>query len=344
MSKMDLGKQLANNLADVTLEKCAGIGLENARRNLPYCERSVLEMPEALDSFADNSAIVIAAGPSLHRMDAANKIKQSGYRGMLVATESAMSYCLRNDLVPDVVVTLDPHAKRIVRFFGDSKLTLEDLEDDDYFQRQDLDPEFARNQLKHNAELLALINEHGPKMQMAVATCASDAVVDRCQESGMGLFWWNPFYDDYGAANSLTRQVYELNGLPCINTGGNVGTACWVMAHSILGVEEVALVGVDLSYHPDTEYSQTQYYYELIELVGQDRLDEAFIEVENPHLGQTWYTDPTYYWYREAFLEMAADAPCTTYNCTEGGILFGDGIEFITLDKFIDDRRDRSAR
>ena len=51
----------------------------------------------------------------------------------------------------------------------------------------------------------------------------------------MGLYWWNPMYDDYEAAESLSRRLHRMNGLPCINGGGNVGTAAWVLAHAVLG-------------------------------------------------------------------------------------------------------------
>jgi len=73
---------------------------------------------------------------------------------------------------------------------------------------------------------------------------------------------------------------------------------------------------------------------ELREVLGEAAVD-AYIRVENPHLGQTWYTDPTYYWYRQTFLELAAQSPATTYNCTEGGILFGESVRWASLDEFL---------
>lgn len=333
MTQKTLGIALAQNLTDVTLEKCASIGLENARQNLPYYSKDILHLKEEMQEV--NSAIVIAAGPSLHRNNVAKKILESDYTGALIATESALAYCFRNSLVPDLVVTLDPHPKRIVRFFGDPNLSIEDLETDDYFRRQDLDPEFRQNELKRNSELLELVNKKGPTIKVALASCASQAVVERCMDCGMNSFWWNPIYDDYDNSNSITGKIYELNGLPCLNAGGNVGTASWVIVHSILGIEEVALVGMDLSYYNDTNYLHTQYYYELLDLLGEEHISEAFIPIKNPHLNKTWYTDPTYYWYREIFLEMVAEAPGKTYNCTEGGILFGDNINFIPLQQFL---------
>ena len=335
VSKQNLGIDLASQISEITLEKVSGVGLENARENLPHSKASIAGLKDSLTDVDTSSAIVIAAGPSLHKKDVAAQIKDSNYEGVLIATESAMWYCLRNGIVPHVIVTLDPHHKRIVRFLGDPDLTEADLASDDYFRRQDLDPEFQKNELKRNAELVTLVDQYGPGIKAAVATCASSSVVGRCIDSGMEHYWWNPFYDDVDESDSITRQVYGMNHLPCLNAGGNVGTACWVIAHSFLGAEEVALTGMDLSYYDDTELSQTQYYYELLDLVGEDRIAEAFIHIENPYLKRSWFTDPTYYWYKDAFLEMASDAPCRTYNCTEGGILFGDGVEFVSLDSFL---------
>ena len=88
-------------------------------------------------------AVGIAAGPSLHRMNIAAQLKSHKFSGAVVATESAMRYCLKQGIIPDLVVSLDPHAKRIVRWFGDPHLTIEDLKQDDYFSRQDMDKPFS---------------------------------------------------------------------------------------------------------------------------------------------------------------------------------------------------------
>jgi len=35
------------------------------------------------------------------------------------------------------------------------------------------------------------------------------------------------------------------------------------------------------------------------------------------------------------FLEMAAEATCETYNCTEGGLLFGPAVTTVRLEDFL---------
>jgi len=61
------------------------------------------------------------------------------------------------------------------------------------------------------------------------------------------------------------------------------------------------------------------------------------MRIFNPYLKKWFYTDPAYMWYRKTFLEMAADASCVTYNCTGGGILFGENIIFTSLDGFLNE-------
>lgn len=332
----ELGRRIASSLGNITLEKVTEVGFANALANGPLIAngKSILALRDT-PLMEGEDALVIAAGPSVHRFDTARLIKESGFKGVIVATESAMSWCLRHDIIPHLVVTLDPHAYRMVRWFGDPKLDEKALAQDDYFARQDMDPKFREDQLRFNRELLELVDKFGPRIRIAVASSASASVVGRIRESGMSAYWWNPMYDDYDVDDSLTRRIHALNGLPCVNAGGNVGSACWVFAHAVLEKKRIGLVGMDFGYYGDTPYSQTQYYKEILSLVGPDRLDEVYVRMLNPHVNQEFYTDPAYLWYRNSFLEMAQDAEGETYNCTGGGILFGSEIHWMSLPEFL---------
>lgn len=333
----NIGLELVSHMDTMTTHRIGELGKRNAYANQKYlkCGKSLRDLRDQKIGMGNN-AIVIAAGPSVKRKNAASQIKENQYKGAIIATESAMSYCLRNGILPDLVTTLDPHATRIVRWFGDPKLDEATLREDDYFSRQDLDQNFS-DQLKANQEMIELLGRFGKGMKIALATSASQAVVERVLEIGMEVYWWNPMFDDPDSPQSVTRELFEMNGLPCVNAGGNVGTASWMMAHAVLEKKRVALVGVDFSYYDETPYQNTQYYHEIVNLVGKDRLDEVFIRVFNPHLQIWFYTDPAYMWYRQVFLEMAQDVNCKTYNCTEGGILFGEHVEFVPLKQFLED-------
>ena len=328
-----LARDLIQRMPQLTAQRATELSLGNAKLNQPYVQKSVLDLANETSADTFPSALVISAGPSLHRTNGVQRIKKSGYKGPLICADGALGACLRNGLVPDYVVSLDPNRTRVVRWFGDTGLAM--APDDDYFRRQDLDPYLRTQELKRNQELIELVNKHGPSIKAILATSASQPVTQRCLESGMDVYWWNPIYDDYDAPESLTRQAFEINRVPCLVNGGNVGTSSWVIAHAVLAKQEVAVVGMDFSYAPGTPMENTQYYKEMMEMFG-DQAGDAFITIENPFLNETWFTDPAYYWYNQSFLQMAQEAECTTYNCTEGGILFGEGVEFVSLDGFME--------
>lgn len=329
-----LGRALVAHMEQMTWDRIGALSQDNIRRNAAVRDRGQsLKALRELTVAEGDDAIVIAAGPSIHRADPIATIKESSYRGAIVATESAMVYCLRNGVVPHLVVTVDPH-DRIKRWFGDPDLSQEDLDADDYYRRQDMD-EAVRKEWEFNDEVLGLLDRHGKDIRIAVATTAGENVVKRCIDTGMEIYWWNPMLDDPDAEDSVSRAVWRENRLPLVNAGGNVGTACWMMAHAVLEKNRVALTGMDFSYYGGTDYLRTQYYYEIRDLVGEDRLDEVFMPVHNPYLDRDFFTDPAYMWYRECFLELAIDADCETVNCTEGGILFGDGVDFQPLADFL---------
>jgi len=329
---MELGRKIAQALEAATFERVAGVGLANAEANRSRIARSVLELAETPLGSGD-AAIVVGAGPSLYRRRSLERLRASRFAGTIVAADGALGACLRAGVAPHVVVSVDPHPERIVRWFGDPTLTAQ--RGDDYFRRQEMDPTHHGDELAANRALVELVDAHAPKLKVAAATSAAPAVVERCEQAGMDLYWWNPMYDDYDAPGSLSRRLWEMNGLPCLNGGGNVGTAAWVLTNAVLGKRRIGLIGIDLGYAPGTPYEKTQYYPELRELLGH-RYAEAFIHTENPVTGETWFSDPAYHWFRDVFLEMVRDADGQTVNCTEGGLLFGPGITTVTLDTFLE--------
>lgn len=330
-----LVRSLISDMDQMTWNRIGEHAIENAKRNFQFKTqgRSLADLRKSSMRKNDN-AVVIAAGPSVRRQNPAQILRDHGYRDTVISTDSGIAHCLRNGIVPDLVVSLDPHPTRIVRWFGDPSLREQDLEEDDYYRRQDLDPVFA-NEVRANEEIIALMRQHARDMPIALSTSTSIAVVERVLDAGMPIYWWNPMLDDPDKPGSRTRELMELNGFPALNAGGNVGSAAWMIADAVLGKQRVALTGMDFGYYDNTPYSATQYYREAVDLVGESRVGELFSRLYNPHV-QAWFiSDPAYQWYRECFLEMVADGECQTFNCTEGGILFGPNITFCTLVTFL---------
>lgn len=318
-----LSAALQADMPRLTLARVQAQAMANARANAPWGQ-SIAQLPALGEG---DKAVIIAAGPSLRRRDPAAAL--DGFTGAILATDSALRYCLSAGLVPDLVVTLDPHPTRIARWFG-SPIDPED----DYFRRQDIDPQ--PDEHRANLELLSLLAEHGKGMNLAIASTSHPSVAARAREIGMQLYWWNPMLDDPDTAG-YTQELIALNGLPCVNAGGNVGSACWMFADAVFRKKKVALTGMDFSYYDGTPYAATQYYREALEIFGEDAMPTVFQNIFNPFVGKWFYTDPAYLWYRNCFLEMAGLADCQTWNCTGGGILFGEGIRFATLQEFLDD-------
>ena len=160
----ELGLQIAADMEALTWERHGGIAIENARRNFKFLARgkSLADLRD-LQIGEQDSALIIAAGPSIKRRDPAKLIREFGYRGALIATESSLFYCLRNGIIPHLTISLDPHASRIVRWFGDPELSEEALAQDDYFARQDMDSKFSDEQ-RANDEILRLMDKYGQKI------------------------------------------------------------------------------------------------------------------------------------------------------------------------------------
>ena len=317
-------------ISDATLKKTGDIGLKHAKENAKYIKKTIRDLKRSVASNESKPSFLVSAGPSLHKRRSIHRIKQANFNGHIVAVDGSLGHCLRNGLVPDFVITVDPDPHRIIRWFGDPKLA--ERPQDDYFRRQDLDPALNRDEVERNIEMIGLLNRYGSKINVIISTSVSPEIAVRCLDAGMELYWWNPLYDDFEDHESYSYRIYQITGAPCMVTGGNCGTSAWAFSHSILKSPDVIMVGMDFSYPPGTNIVNTQYYEHLLEIMPENP-EDGILKVYNPYLGETWLTDPAYYWYNHNFREMAKIAPCRTFNCTEGGILFGENIEFCSLDE-----------
>lgn len=325
---------LVGNITQIGYEWHKEKIVRNSAANVPNITQSVaaLKRPEGAKG---SSAIVVSAGPSLHYSNTLKILASANYKGSIITIDGSYVKCLKAGVIPDYVITLDPHPTRIVRWFGDPDFE-NNMTGDDYFSRQDLDIDFRENSLRQNRENIDIVNEHASKTKMIIASTAPANVVQRAREAGFDMYWWMPLVDDPNSEGSLTRQMYKLTKLPAINTGGNVGTAAWVFAQFWLKIKNIAVVGMDLGYRLDLPYNMTQGYPELVQMFGQENItSDLFPVIENPDTGVTCYTDPTYCWYRNNTLELIANSGATLYNCTGGGILFGDGIVTMNLTDFM---------
>ena len=329
--------------------------LENTRRNFPNGESTI----RAIRS-DPRKCLIISAGPSLYRQRSLDKIQD--YAGVIVATDGAYIQCLKHHIVPDYVLTIDPHPTRIVRWFGDLDYH---ANNDGYFERQDLDISFRENPEKVNQENIKLVDDH--PVPLVIACSAPENVVARTQN--IDRFWFVPLVDDpegiickcghdenahddyefnphechqcscqqFLEEESLTRQMMKLTGyrdnrlgLPAMNTGGTVGNCAWVFAHSILQSKDIACIGMDFAYYMDTPLEQTQSWNML--------KDKGEIDKYYPREMTIWgefYTDPTYFWYRQNLLDLLENGDGYITNATEGGLLYGSRVKTARLTQWL---------
>lgn len=326
-------QELAGEITSIGLDWHAEVILENSKWNKQFISKTIKDVPRpAAEKGA--SAIIISAGPSLYKNNILARIMDSGYRGTIIAIDGSYVRCIKANLEPDYVLTLDPHPNRIVRWFGDPDFE-RNLEGDDYFSRQDLDIAFRTNSIDENRRNIALVDQHGRGRKLIMCSAAPRNVVERTKAVGFDTYWWAPLVDNPDKPESLTRAIVRETRLPAMNTGGTVGTAAWVFALTVLKIPRIAVVGMDLGYYKaDTSYFQTQTYYTLRDRVGEDNMQDYFPEFSYPGSDEVFYTDPTYFWYRSNILDLIAASGTTVFNCTGGGTLSGPGVECMEVEDF----------
>ena len=327
--------RLIGEIPHIGFKKHATDLIQHAELNSAFIKKSIKALP-ALQGAKAKSCIIISAGPSVKRQNSIKRVLNANYQGTIISADGAYTACLKEGLIPDFVLTLDPHTKRVVRWFGDPHFE-KNSANDDYFTRQDLDVDFRKNSIEHNKQNIELVNKHAPKTKVLVCTTAPMNVVQRLLEAKFDMYWWNPLVDKPNQLDSLTRKLHDINKLPCLNTGGNVGTAAWVFANTFFKIPSIGMVGMDYGYYHDTPFKQTQTYFELASHLGtEEGIEKYFIQSTFPLTGEKFYTDATYFWYRQNFIDLLKMAyESKTYNCTEGGTLVDDTITCMNLDEFL---------
>ena len=197
---------------------------------------------------------------------------------------------------------------------------------DDYFERQDLDVAFRINAKEENETNIGLVNRY--KVPLIICSSAPSNVVKRTALHER--YWFAPLVDDPEATDSITRKIVSATDLPALNTGGTVGTAAWVFAHSILKSLDIALVGVDYSYYEDLPLEQTQ---EWNMLKNDPSVGDLFPFVDTPY-GRC-RTSPTYFWYAQNFYSLLEAANATVTNCSGHGIIHGGNVKVVSLEAWL---------
>jgi hypothetical protein len=160
------------------------------------------------------------------------------------------------------------------------------------------------------------------RVPIVMASSAPETVVE-CSKA-FDRYWFVPLVDD-PEHEGLTRQMVDATGAPALNTGGTVGTAAWAFSHCVLKSKDVAVVGMDFGYPTDTPLKNTQEW----NLTGGD----PDLYPQFPERG--YYSSPTYFWYRQNFLDLLEAADARVTNCSGAGLLYGDRVDEMGLETWL---------
>lgn len=273
-----------------------------------------------------NSAIIIGRGPSIKKHKHLELIANSDYKGSIICGDGALIPALRAGITPDkfpkfYVLTIDPLERQ--------KTLYDDL----------------------------IVDEYGKMINGIFSVVAHPSAASRARQAGIKMHWVHSLFDYNEGKKSfnqlsaiMVRAKNHKDGLPAIQTGGNVGTAAWFVAWQILKCNVIALVGINHGWEEDDPWEKIITHgrtddpkmYGTNVSVDIDKnspsFQKLFKKIFNPEFNCYCIVDPLYQFYSNALKEFIARSPSwlTTINATEGGSIFGERIKCMRLQEFLD--------
>lgn len=281
----------------------------SARELSPHDDRS--------QPLQENTAIVIGRGPSLKKHNHLELIVNSNYNGSIICTDGALVNALKAGITPEkfpkfYVVTID--SRKEIR---------------DYYDDQ-------------------IVDKYGNKIKGIFSTVVDPNTVERARQAGIKIHWLHALFDYNEGKKSfnqisalMVRSKNHINGLPAIQTGGNVGTSSWFVGWQILKCTTVVLIGIDHGWtenDPIDMITTHGYTHSPIMMNKNDpTFRKLFPKIYNPEFKCNCILDPIFQYYSSALKEFISRSPVwlTTINATEGGCIFGERIKCITLAEFL---------
>ena len=296
--------------------------VQNFASNLNYIwsESSARELDPVKNSThsdKENSAIVIGRGPSIKKFGHFEIIAKSNYQGSIICCDGALPNALLAGITPEkfpkfYVVTIDP---------------------------QDAIKKYYDNQI---------VDKYGSKIKGIFSTVVKPTTVERARQAGIKIHWLHALFDYSEGKKSfnqisglMVRSKNHLDGLPAIQTGGNVGTSSWFIGWKILKCSTIALVGIDHGWSDDVPLDLILAHGRTGVSIDIDKnsptFQKLFPRIYNPEFNCYCMLDPLYQYYSKALKEFISRSPSwlTTINATQGGSIFGDRINCLTLEKFL---------
>ena len=264
----------------------------------------------------NDTAIVIGKGPSINDHKHLELLSKSNFSGSIVCCDGKLIDTLKAGVTPDkfpnfYVVNIDPG--------------------------------------KHTAKLFdhPLVSEFGSKIKGIFTTISNPITVDQARKSGIKIHWMHSLFDLNDGKKSfnyissiIVRSKTHTNGLPAIQTGGNVGTSSWFVSWKILKCTKIVLLGMNHGWNENTPMDTiTKHGVDFAHSYDENSssFERLFPKIYNPELKEYCILDPIFQYYREALLEFISRSPSwlQTINATEGGSLFGNRLKLMKFRTFL---------
>lgn len=298
-------------VAEHTFQLKERMWMENLARNMPL----ILEGKDIRDFLkCKGSAIVIGAGLSVEKYDQLETVSKSGYglkpvgasvKGTIIATDKMLKPCLRDGIVPDLVMTADGDPA-VASFYDEIMNTL--------IQRNS----FSNITFEKTKAVLNALTTHP----------------DTVAKVPYDKFWYITPVDDPFSIRSITRAIHFMTKKTILSSFGNVGGQAFNLA-CFLEADPVILVGLDCGYPPETPLEETSYYKTYAELAKRQgkKVEDYFTTVRNPDTGKEVMLDMNWSVYREVFLKhmRLMKKKVRVINCSPISSLFGEGITHMSL-------------
>ena len=291
--------------------------LENFPLNLTniWNESSAAELTPINGKTKLKSAIVIGRGPSVKKKGHLELLAKSNFNGAIVCCDGALINTLKAGVTPEkfpnfYVATIDPR-REIGEYYDDK-----------------------------------IVDKYGDKIKGIFSTLSHPQAVENARKSGIKIHWLHSLFDYEEGKKSfnqisamIVRAKNHKNGLPAIQTGGNVGTASWFIAWKILKCDTVGLIGLNHGWNENDDWNEILSHSNAPSDIDRNspEFKKLYPKVYNPDFDCYCIQDPTYQYYSNATKEFIKRSPewLTTINATEGGCLFGDRIVSTSFKKFL---------
>lgn len=262
------------------------------------------------------SGLVIGRGPSIRKHNHLELLSTSKFKGPIICSDAGLPSVLEAGVTPEkydlYVLTID--AQEIQKYGYEHDLS----------------------------------KKYGNGIKCILSTTSHPKVFEAVKNAGMDIYWVHTLTDYNSNKNSfnriqgiMTKALDNEKRIPAIQTGGNVGTAAWILAWSILKCSHVGMIGIDHGYDANTPWNEIYIHGGHPFPKDTDQNSEAFKRayptIFNSGFNCYCKQDPLFVYYSNAlkdFIHSAKDK-VNTINVTEGGSIFGENIECITFKEFL---------